>query len=377
MCERRRMRVTNCVAAVLLICASCSADDAYTTSSMDELRGWGRHHKTDAGVGTPDSAAVVDTAPSPTPDASTPPPTSGVGPYFATSMFFNRDVSTTAKASNSDSIIAALKSEGGWGNGNVMQIDFSLDVLAATNSTPMRTFTTTSDFYSPDCDHVAVPVPAGGNVEGETGYACTGGGDCHLIVYQQDTKQLYEMWRANITSTTFYGGCLAVWSGTKTYTDTLRGDQCTSADAAGYPIAPLLINADEVASGHIDHAIRFILPNDRVRRGYTRPATHGTSTTGVTGAPYYGVHLRLRADYPVASLPTEGARVIARAMQKYGMYHADGGNIALTAQSDRHTTAKWAGLLGSKDLAALKVDDFEVIDHGSPISLTNSCVRNP
>ena len=82
-----------------------------------------------------------------------------------------------------------------------------------------------------------------------------------------------------------------------------------------------------------------------------------------------------RADYPIASLPTEGARVVARAMQKYGMYHADGGNIALTAQSDRHTTAKWSGLLGSGDLAALKVTDFEVIDHGAAIALTGDCAR--
>ena len=51
------------------------------------------------------------------------------------------------------------------------------------------------------------------------------------------------------------------------------------------------------------------------------------------------MHLRLRADYPIDSLPSEGAKVVARAMQKYGMYHADGGNIALTAQSDAHTTA--------------------------------------
>jgi serine/threonine-protein kinase len=258
-----------------------------------------------------------------------------------------------------------------------MQIDFSLDVLTATNATPLRTFTKTGDFFSPDCDYAAVPVPTGGNLEGESGYSCTTDGDCHLLVYQKDSKQLYEMWRANMTSTTFYGGCLAVWNGTKTYSNVLRGSQCTSADAAGFPIAPLLFNADEVASGHIDHAIRFILPNDRVRRGYTGPATHATSTTGAAGAPYYGVHLRLRADYPISSLPTAGARVVARAMQKYGMYHADGGNIALTAQSDRHTTAKWSGLLGPKDLAALKVEDFEVIDHGAAVPMTNDCVRTP
>ncbi len=57
------------------------------------------------------------------------------------------------------------------------------------------------------------------------------------------------------------------------------------------------------------------------------------------------------------------------------MYHADGGNIALTADSDRHTTAKWAGMLGPSDLSALKVTDFEVIDHGSPIALTGDCAR--
>jgi serine/threonine-protein kinase len=196
-----------------------------------------------------------------------------------------------------------------------------------------------------------------------------------LIVFNRDEGKLFEMWRANIRDGSFSGGCLAVWNTLQVYGDTLRGDQCTSADAAGFPIAPLLFNADEVAAGKIDHAIRFVLPNDRVRKGFVRPATHGTDTTGGTNAPPYGVHLRLRADYPIDSLPSEGAKVVARAMQKYGMYHADGGNIALTAQSDRHTTAKWDGLLEPQDLAALKVEDFEVIDHGAMITLTYDCMR--
>ena len=297
----------------------------------------------------------------------------GVGPYFTQPMFFNRDVSNTPKAGSSDATIAALNAAGGWGTG-VMKIDFTIDVLTASASTPKRTFTMTSDFYNPDCDHTPMPIPAGGNVESESGYACTGGGDCHLLVFDPTAKKLYEMWRANITST-FQGGCLAVWDAAAAHTDTLRGDQCTSADAAGFPIAPMLFTADEVKAGHIDHAIRFVLPNNRVKRSFVRPATHGTATTGTGNAPSYGVHFRLRADYPIASLPTEGARVVARAMQKYGMYHADGGNIALTAQSDRHTTAKWTGLLGPSDLTALRVTDFEVIDHGTAISVTNDCSR--
>jgi hypothetical protein len=298
-----------------------------------------------------------------------------MGPYFTQHMFWNRDVSAVAKATNSDTTIHALAAAGGWGNGK-LDIDFSLDVLTATATTKKRTFTENPDFYAPDCDHVSVPIPSVGNLEDETGYACTHDGDCHLLVSDASEHTLYEMYRANIDTSGFDGGCLAVWHTDYRYTSTLRGDQCTSADAAGYPIAPLLFTADEVAAGHVDHAIRFILPNNRVKQGYVRPATHGTNTSGGSSAPAYGVHLRLRADYPVASLPSEGARVIARAMQKYGMYHADGGTIALTAQSDRHTTAKWAGLLGPHDLEALKVTDFEVISHGSAIGLTDDCVRN-
>lgn len=302
------------------------------------------------------------------------PPIGAKGPYFETPMFFNTDVSGVPKAGTSDAQIAALRASGGWGNGDVMQIDFSIEVLAATASTPKRAFTPTGDFYSPDCDHVEVPVPPGGNVEGENGYACTGDGDCHLIVFDKDAGRLYEMWRANITST-FEGGCLAAWDTRAQYQDGLRGEQCSSADAAGFPIAPLLFSADEVAAGTIDHAIRFILPNNRPKRGYVHPASHGTDTTGGATSPAYGVHLRLRADYPVDSLPSEGAKVVARAMQKYGMYHADGGNIALTAQSDKYTTAKWAGLMGPRDLQALDVEDFEVIDHGPMITLTYDCTR--
>jgi serine/threonine-protein kinase len=289
-------------------------------------------------------------------------------------MFWNRDVSLATAAANSSGLISALRAKGGWGGGDRMQIDFTLDVLAADAGTPQRTFTPTSDFFSPDCDHVAMPVPPNGNLEGESGYECTNDGDCHLIVVDAAAGKLYEMWRANITST-FQGGCLAIWNTAQAYDENLRGNQCTSADAAGFPIAPLLFTADEVAAGHIDHAIRFILPNDRVQRGFVRPATHGTDTTGGSTAPAYGSHLRLRADYPIDTLPSEGAKVVARAMQKYGIYHADGGQIALTAQSDRHTTAKWDGLLDSHDLAALRVEDFEVIDYGDVISLTGDCTR--
>ncbi|HEX9941602.1 MAG TPA: hypothetical protein VGG03_06285 [Thermoanaerobaculia bacterium] len=303
-------------------------------------------------------------------------PPAGHGPYFPADAPWYQDISAAPVDPESPAVIAWLASVGGWGGGR-MQIDFSIEVLEAGASTPFRSFIPTDDFYDPDCDLAPVPLPAGGAIEGESGYQCVGDGDCHLIVVHPPSKLLFEMWRANVVGSDFYGGCLVVWDMKLTYPPAGRGEQCTSADAAGFPIAPLLFSADEVAAGRIDHAIRFILPNSRMRRlVYVHPATHSTSaTSGPATAPPYGARLRLQADYPLQNLPNEAARVVARAMQKYGILLADGGTIALTAQSDRFTTAKWSDLLGSHDLAALKVTDFEMISSSPRITYTGDCAR--
>jgi hypothetical protein len=300
------------------------------------------------------------------------------GRLFPAGSWFYQDVSAAPLAARSAETTRWLADNGSWGAGR-MQIDFSIEVLDAVIDTPNRAFTPTSDFYNPDCDQVMVPIPVGGIVEGENGYACTGDGDCHLIVVDRRVNRLFEMWRANITGSSFAGGCLAAWDMTRVYPAQGRGDQCSSADAAGFPITPLLFTADEVAAGTIAHAIRFILPNARMRAGaFVRPATHaGGPSAPSADAPTYGTRWRLRADFPLAALPSEGARVVARALQRYGMALADGGNIALTARTDRSTAAKWSGLLGPRDLQLLLPTDFQVIDPGPPIPLTFNCVRTP
>jgi hypothetical protein len=312
-------------------------------------------------------------APSATPSGSAP----GSSAFFPPAAIWSRDVSAAPLDRESSAVIAYLDRVG-WGLGR-MQIDFSIEVLEAAPGTPLQAFQPTEDHFLPDCDLDPVPVPPGGALEGETGYECRSGGDCHLIVVDRSRQRLFEMWRADIRDGRFRGGCLAVWDLTRVYPPSGRGEQCTSADAAGYPIAPLLFTADEVAAGSIDHAIRFILPNARIRRGeYVHPATHGTrATTGPPEAPPYGTRLRLRANFPLDRLPNAGARVVARGLQRYGMFLADGGNVALTARSDRFTRAKWAGLLGSRDLDVIRPSDFEMVDGGERIPLTLDCVRNP
>ena len=299
--------------------------------------------------------------------------------YFPSGAIWTQDVSSAPVDPQSATMINSVAQAGGWGTG-IMRVDFSIRVMQANASTPMVPFTPASGFYSVDSDLVpSVPLPPGGGMEGQSGYQCDPSQqDCHFIVVEPDQAKLYEAYGANYDGNALSATELAVWDLSRVYPPSGRGDQCTSADAAGFPIAPLLFTADELAQGQINHAIRFILPNDRIEAGvFVHPATHAGGPSGPAAAPPYGVHLRLKASYDLSQLkPT--ARVVAAAMQKYGMFLADGGNIALTAQSDQDTQTKYADVdFGPTDLSSLQVTDFEVVQMGPVIPLTYDCGRNP
>lgn len=313
------------------------------------------------------------------------------GILFEKATPWTKDVSAFPIAARSASIISTLATTlGGWGNGNKLQTDFSIAVLEADNATPRRMLVPDVNEYcftlgSPDCDPlgIQIPVPVGGNIEGATDYSCAGRGaeDCHLLVIERSEKKLYELYQAwGADSTQQIGATGAfVWDLTKQYTDVLRGDQCTSADAAGLPIAALTPTADEVASGQVNHALRFILPNSRMKRQvYVRPATHaGAPSSTLADAPPYGVRFRLKASFDETPY-SAGAKVILQALKKHGMILSDGGNIALTFADDRLSTAKWSALgINSLTFNTIPVTQFDVVDLGPEIPLTYDCVRAP
>lgn len=298
--------------------------------------------------------------------------------YFPAGSVWTQDISQAPIDPHSAATIDWLANAGGWGGGR-MRVDFALRVLHSDASTPMVPFRPAKEFYTPDSDEpAAVPLPAGGGMEGQRSYTCpVAQEDCHLIVVDPVHAKLYEAFAANYDGKNLSASILAVWDLHRVYPPSGRGDQCSSADAAGFPITPLLFNADELARGSIDHAIRFILPNDRIRAGvFVHPATHAGGPKGPVSAPPYGVHLRLKASFDVSHLK-RAAQVVARAMQKYGMFLSDGGNIALTAQNDADTQTKYSDVgFEYGDLQSLKVTDFEVVKHDEPIRLTYDCVRN-
>lgn len=299
------------------------------------------------------------------------------GQIFPAAAPWNQPVDDVPLASNSDAVVAYLAAE--HRTRFRFETEFSIPILRSDPSTPRHAFVPSEFHYAPDCDVNPVPVPEGGHLEGESGYRCEGQGDCHLIVLDADECKLYEMWKGDITPGGFSGGCLATWEISKVYPAEGRGADCSSADAAGLPIAPLLFSADEILAGEIRHAIRFVLPNEHIKhRAYVYPGTHATpAASGGDAAPPYGARFRLRADADLTLL-SPSAQVVARALQKYGMILADGGNITFTAQNDSTTTAKWDEVgFGPESLSSLSWTQFELVDTGPQVPYRGECHRTP
>ena len=302
------------------------------------------------------------------------------GQLFPPGAVWNTRVDSATLDHESAQIIEYLQVNSASGS-QLFQIDWSNHRLEADGSTEHRSFTPTGAHYSPDCDTAPVPIPSGGAIEGETGYACSNDGDCHILVRDLPECRLYEQWRVNITDDGFEGGCLAVWDIGSVPPPMGRGQECTSADAAGLPILPLLFSPDELAAGEIRHAVRFIVPNSNIRnRVYVHPATHSTpATSGPSTAPPYGARLRLRADFDMSVFADNpAAAVVARALQRYGMFLADGGQVTFTAQNDRFSANSWSDIgFGAHDLKVFQWNDFEVVNGGTRFNWTGDCNRTP
>lgn len=326
-------------------------------------------------------------------------------PQFPPGSPWTQDITMAPTLQGAANPIPVLAGLGGFGTGNRLQIDFSFKVVNAAAGVPTRTINGYSfdDYYLPDCEPLGtpIPVPANAQIEGQPGLSCPNdpdGEDCHLLIVQGNT--LYEAYKVNaINATQFDAQCLAVWNLSYLYPEQGRGDHCTSADAAGFPIAPLLFNADEVfaaaqVNGDLGHAIRFILPNSRIARDtsganpgavggrlYVRPATHAGGPTGPANTIAYGSRIRLRQDFPLTGY-NAAAQVLLRTMKKYGLVLADGGTVPLTGEDDTYTTHTWTELGISEQTFTTTtgvtlpgIADFAVIDTGARIPETFDCVR--
>ena len=263
---------------------------------------------------------------------------------------WNQDISQAQVVPNSGTIIATIQGNGGtrlhpdFGENPGYGIPFV--VVPGDQALVPITYTA----YGDESDPGPFPIPADAPVEG--GNASTG--DRHVLVVRADTCDLFELYRAFRSTNGWRADSGARFD---LRSNALRPLGWTSADAAGLPILPGLVRYEEVAAGEIKHAIRVTF--SETRRGYVLPATHFASDNDSANLPPMGARLRLKASFDTSQL-TGQARVIAVAMQRYGLIVADNGSNWFFQGAPN---PGW----NDDDLGQLKAisgSNFEVVDTG-------------
>ena len=244
------------------------------------------------------------------------------------------------------------------------------------------------------------PIPAYAPVEG----TANSNGDRHVLVYLEagsgTNPALYEMWQGIYEGGPGGGSWTdssnALWPNTATNNLTPQG-QGTS-DAAGLPVGPLLVNADEVIgtgtpsapNGVVQHPIRFTL--NHMLNYWVWPATEtaGVGSCTQTGGAIpvesqisqstppasctmtgpAGEIYRLKASVatPACAASSPQAAIIITAFRNYGIILADNGDSG--------------GLIGTPDarwndadlecLTSLTLADFEPVNVSSLIVSNDS-----
>jgi hypothetical protein len=182
--------------------------------------------------------------------------------------------------------------------------------------------------YASDSNRARYPFGADIRIEGGQ----SAGGDRHAIMVNKNTCKLYELWNARYSASRPTAGSGAIWD---LRSNALRPAGWTSADAAGLPILPGLLNYAQVLAAvrtgqPIRHAIRFTA--QATRTAYVWPARHEAGSSSSGSLPPMGARFRLKASFRVArfcsnSAPyCKDAKAVLTEMQHYGLILADNGS---------------------------------------------------
>ena len=238
------------------------------------------------------------------------------------------------------------------------------------------------------------PIPAYAPVEGTSRST----GDRHVLVYLEagggKNPALYEMWQGIYENGPWTDSSNALWPNVSSDALTQQGNG--TSDAAGLPVAPLLVNADEVIgsgtpdspAGTIKHPIRFTV--NHMVNYWVWPATETAGTgscslggntiptesqisqssppsscsmTGPAGEIY---RLKASVTTPACASTNPQSNVIITAFRDYGIILADNGDSGgLIGTPD----ARW----NDDDLTCLEnltLGDFE------PVNVSSLTVSN-
>lgn len=200
--------------------------------------------------------------------------------------------------------------------------------------------------YASQSDPGPYPLTASTPIEG--------GSDRHALMVDPASCTLYETWNTHFhPKGRSKAGSGAIWSLTS---NALRPAGWTSADAAGLPVLPGLVNYDEVNSGVMDHAIRFTVAC--TQQSYVWPARHQAGQANAS-CPPMGARFRLSATFtlPATSCAT-ACQTVLTTLRNYGMILADNGsNWFFQGTADPRWTATQVAQLKQVPASAFQAVD--------------------
>ncbi len=285
-------------------------------------------------------------------------------PVFPANSVWNARVDTLPVDSHSAAYINAI------GSSTSLHPDFGTEWDGAPIGIPYVTVPASQPLvdihydpvngYGNESDPGPFPIPVDAPIEGGPSSA----GDRHVLVIDTGHCMLYELYRAFPQT----DGSWNADSGAKydLRSNALRTAGWTSADAAGLPIFPGLVRYDEVASGAINHALRFT--SNCSKDSYVWPARHKAPSGSCTNPPPMGQRFRLKSTFNISSYPPR-VQVILTALKQYGLILADNGSSWYI--SGTHDD-RWIDSELVDSLRYVHGSDFEAVDESGLMVDPNS-----
>lgn len=199
--------------------------------------------------------------------------------------------------------------------------------------------------------------------------------DGHMIIYDKATGLIYEFSRFRWVSGVAYATKAAIFDSTSSGIQTAYSGQrwwMNNVRGSGLPFIGGLIRYTEFQSGEINHAVAFAGPTNRLKKLATNTWTKelcGPMATRSDGwevgenTILEGARIQLNPNLNLDTLGLSAdAKVIARAMQKYGGFMADNAptfNIYFENLGPSNSY-KWEQT-GLGDLTKIPLDQFRVL----------------
>ena len=293
-------------------------------------------------------------------------------PVYSSDSPWNTPISADAPVHpDSEAFVARFHSAASDGHQRPLTSDptqYSYGIYRVDAETPERTIQLSGN-YSDVVDETTnrtssaptlrIPIPADAQPSPGT--------DASIIIWDAETGDEWGFWEFQSHGDGTYSARNGYhyntrWSGVPPTAPNRFGSR-----GAGLPYFAGLVRRDEIDAGRVQHALAFAY--DYPSPEYVWPATKSDGWGDVGVDVPEGARIRIapsytEADFEAWGLTREG-KILARALQEYGMYTIDRAGRPKIMIEDE-ATAAWDGTITASTVSAIPWDAFEVIDWRAP-----------